>query len=58
MSIGFHILEGKLLTLPKDILVTEDVVEFSVDGKKQVRLHVIGTAHKKILFDSRPKLRT
>ena len=54
MTIGSHFLEGKIVKLGKPFLVTEDVTGDT--GEAQFR--VLGTAHRKILFNLRPRIRT
>ena len=54
MVIGSHYLEGTIVKLGKPFLVTED----RKNSSGEAEFHVLGTAHRKILFNSRPKIRT
>ena len=66
MTIGSHFLEGKIHTLAKPFLVTEDTnienIEEDMENIEEVHtsksksLNIIGIAYKKILFNTRPRL--
>ena len=54
ITIGSQFLEGKVITLVKPFLVTEDIRK----DDNSVEYQIVGIARKKILFNTRPKNRT